>query len=214
LVRHIGEGEHTFRSFGEWHLGFVRVFAIVLLKLTVELSEWPRILNQHFPTNAAGWSISPGVTTSMSNMGLYITRNVYNSFMPYPTIVFKGQSVDAGSWSYVLSQLEGYAKAYVTRDYQFIYMAGAIGKECRFFRYKKGDAVPTTWMVYNLKTKRVSYEDPGTAISSDIVTDQDAIYHLMDEIISKPVPLFSNIVEFDTEHSDVQADVETECREC
>ena len=166
----------------------------------------PWIFNQRFPTNAVAWSINPGATTSPDNMSLFITRNEYKTFMQYPTIVFKGESV--GPWDIILNQLRGYAKNHVTSKHQFIYMVGAVGKGCRFFRYKMGEAVPTTCMVYNPATKIVSYKDTTLATTSDIVVDQEVISCFMDEITSHPVPLLPNDVEFDTERSDVQADVE------
>ena len=65
-------------------------------------------------------------------------------------------------------------------------------------------------MVYSPATKVVSYEDTSHATTSDIrvVTDQEATSNFLGEIISHPDPLLGNVVESDTEHLDIQADVE------
>ncbi|KAF8478533.1 hypothetical protein DFH94DRAFT_60545 [Russula ochroleuca] len=151
---------------------------------------WFSILNLRFPTDAVAWSISPEVRTSTGEfIDLFITRNTYNPFVAHPTIIFEGKGDGGTTWDRILSQLQGYAEIYVTRNGQFIYMVGAMGKGCRFFRYRKGDAIPTTCMVYNAATHAVTYLDSGRATTLDISTDQTAISYFIDEIIAHPTPL-------------------------
>ncbi|KAF8478535.1 hypothetical protein DFH94DRAFT_60555 [Russula ochroleuca] len=170
---------------------------------------WVSIFNQRFPTDAVAWSISPEVRTSTGDrMDIFITRNAYNQFAAHPTVIFEGKANGGETWDNIFAQLLRYAQAFVIRDGQFIYMVGAMGRGCRFFRYKRGDAIPTTCMVYNATTHAVTYIDSGRATTMDISTDQTAISYFIDEIIAHPTPLLHNAVELDTEHSDVQADVE------
>ena len=183
----------------------------ISLKLTVGLCLMPRILNQRFPTDAVAWSISPEVRTRSGDyMDLFITRNTYNPFVAHPTVIYEGKARGGGTWDGILTQLLRYAQTFVIRNGQFIYMVGAMGSGSRFFRYKRGDAIPTTCMFFDPRTRRVSYLDSGRATTYDILTDagQTAISYFIDEIIANPTPLLHNAVEFDTENSDVQADVE------
>ena len=167
----------------------------------------PRILNFHFPTNAIAWSISPEVRTPPGGrLDLFITRNTYNPFRAHPTVIFEGKSANGDFWDQIRTQLRQYAITYATANGQFIYMIGAKGRGCRFFRYKRGDAIDTTYMAYNPNTRRVSYQDSGLATTSDISTDQPAILAFIQEILRNPTPLSHIAVEYDTE-PDSQTDV-------
>ncbi|KAH9996828.1 hypothetical protein BJV77DRAFT_130685 [Russula vinacea] len=123
-----------------------------------------RILNQRFPTDAVAWSISPEVrTTTGGYIDLFITRNTFTPFVAHPTIIYEGKGAGGATWDNILSQLQGYAEIYVTRNGQFIYMVGAMGRGCRFFS--------------------------GRATTYDISTDQTAISYFIDQIIANPTPL-------------------------
>ena len=148
-----------------------------------ELCLMARILNQRFPTDAAACSISPEVRTGTGEyIDLFITRNTFTPFVAHPTIIYEGKGDGSTTWDRILSQLQGYAEIYVTRNGQFIYMIGAMGRGCRFFRYRKGDAIATTCMAYNAATHAVTYLDSGRATTYDISTDQTAISYLIDQI--------------------------------
>jgi hypothetical protein len=163
---------------------------LISLELTVELCLVPRIFNQHFPTNAVAWSISPEVRTTAGGLvDLFITRNTYTPFVAHPTIVYEGKANGGDTWANILTQLHRYAETYVTRNGQFIYMVGGMGKGCRFFRYKRGDAIPSTCMAIDPRTGQVIYLDSGRAITYDLSTDQPAISHFINEIIAHPTPL-------------------------
>ena len=149
-----------------------------------------RIFNQRFPTSAVAWSISPEARTSRGDyVDLLIARNTFDPFEAHPTIVYEGKSAHGDPWDKIRSQLWGYAVTYVRRNGQFIYMVGARGTGCRFFRYKKGDLMEWTCMEYKGPTRRVSYLESGHATTYDISTDQAAISCFMDEIRAHPTPL-------------------------
>jgi hypothetical protein len=150
---------------------------------------WFSILNQRFPTNAMAWTISPEVRTGRDYTDLLITRNTYSPFVAHPTIILEGKRDRGSTWDNVGSRLQEYAQTYVRRNGQFIYVVAARGRECRFFRYRKGDVQEMTCMAYNAATQRVSYLDGGRATTLDISTDQAAISYFIDEIIAHPTPL-------------------------
>ena len=105
------------------------------------------------------------------------------------TIVFEGKGDGCSTWDRVLSQLQEYAETYVGCNGRFLYMIGAMGMGCRFFMYRKGDAMEMTYMVYKATTRRVSYLDSGRATAYDISTDQAAISYFMDGIRAHATPL-------------------------
>jgi hypothetical protein len=163
---------------------------LITLKLTIERCPMHRILNERFPTNAVAWSISPEVrTTTGGYIDLFVTRNTFTPFVGHPTIIYEGKGAGGATWDNILSQLQGYAEIYVTANGQFIYMVGAMGTGCRFFRYRRGDAIATTAMSYNAATHAVTFIDSGRATTYDISTDQTAISYFIDYIIANPTPL-------------------------
>lgn len=198
---------------GVWNSYVSFATCSISLKLTVELM--PRILNQdgRLPTDAAIWSINPEVrTTGGGFIDLFITRNTFNPFVMHPTIIYEGKANGGATWDNILTQVLGYAQTFVTRNGQFIYMIGAMGSGCRFFRYKRGDAIPATCMAFDARSRTVSFLDSGRATTYNILTDagQTAVCFFIDKILAEPTPLLHNAVEFDTEHADVQAAVEVD----
>ncbi|KAH9996833.1 hypothetical protein BJV77DRAFT_130952 [Russula vinacea] len=163
--------------------------------------------NQRFPTSAVAWSISPEARTSRGDyVDLLIARNTFDPFEAHPTIVYEGKSAHGDPWDKIRSQLWAYAVTYVRRNGQFIYMVGARGTGCRFFRYKKGD-------LWNGRAWSIKARPAGCRILR-VVMQQ----HMISRPTKQPSPALwtkserilplCNAVEFDTEHLDVQADVE------
>lgn len=152
----------------------------------------PRILNEHLPTNAVEYSINSKFGTSGGNfIDLFITHNTYSPFVAHPSIIYGGKADKAATWDNILTQVFGYAQTFVKTNGKFIYMVGAMGSGCRFFRYKMGDTTPTTSMEYEPKKRLTLFVDTSRATTYDISTDfgQTAVAYFIDYIIANPTPL-------------------------
>jgi hypothetical protein len=147
----------------------------------------PRILTVQFPTNALAWSISPEPSTEQKKfLDLLVTHNTFNPIQQMWTIIYEGKSKNSSdNAGAILTQLVGYGEAHVTQAGKFIYLIGAKGKKCWFYRFKKGDLIETTSMSLSA-TGAVLFKDSGLALEFDIQTDQNTIVLLLGYIFNNP----------------------------
>lgn len=120
-------------------------------------------------------------------MDLLVTRN---DFTPNPAkftfnIMYEGKSSTGDTFDQVRTQLDGYGNSGLQTG-QKVYMIGARGKSCIFWRYTKGSTTPDEWMSVNNRTG-VQFSTRGSYTQYDIQLDQDPVTTMLNYIVDNPL---------------------------
>ncbi|KAF8170571.1 hypothetical protein BJ912DRAFT_997088 [Pholiota molesta] len=148
---------------------------------------WNSILNARFPTDSLTWTINPEYRTKFGFIDLLVLRNEIgsNPTRRVSTIIFEGKQSAGDNYEGILHQLVRYTQ--VSRA-SFVYLVGARGRTCRFWRFTKGSTLSAERMFLD-KRGNVCFKDKGVPHQYDIVDDQVPIAHLLCWIINNPTPV-------------------------
>lgn len=146
-----------------------------------------RILFARFPTGQLAWTINPELQVSGGFPDLLVIRNNLN---PTPiqrswTILYEGKRSNGDTYDRILTQLVSYTAN--LRNGQFVYLIGARGGTCGFWRYTKGNSQPDQQMSSN-GAGNVQFRDLSAVQEYDIVTQQGQIADMLQYIINHPPP--------------------------
>jgi hypothetical protein len=152
-----------------------------------ELFLVTRILNARFPTDSLTWTINPEYRTKFGSIDLLVLRNEIgsNQTRRVSTIIFEGKQSAGDNYEGILHQLVRYTQ--VSRA-SFVYLVGARGRTCRFWKFTKGSTLSAERMFLD-KRGNVCFKDKGVPHQYDIIDDQVPIAHLLCWIINNPTPV-------------------------
>ena len=108
------------------------------------------------------------------------------------TVIFEGKGSGSGdNYDRILAQLMGYA---ATWKGAFVYLLGAKGKTCAFWKYTKSRS-PQVQRMSSDDQGNVHFEDLAQAVQYDIVDRQAPIAHMLRWIINNQPPFNLSIDE-------------------
>jgi len=146
-----------------------------------------RILTERFPLGDLTWTINPELRTTPGPIDLLLIRNdlTKNPIRVAWTVIFEGKGSGSGdTYDRILTQLMGYA---ATWKGPFVYLLGAKGKTCAFWKYTKSRS-PQVQRMSSDDQGNVRFEDLSQAVQYDIVERQAPIAHMLRWIINNQPP--------------------------
>jgi hypothetical protein len=131
-----------------------------------ELFLVTRILNARFPTDSLTWTINPEYRTKFGCIDLLVLRNESgsNPTRHVSTIIFEGKQSAGDNYEGILHQLVWYMQ--VSRGL-FVYLVGARGRTCHFWKFTKGNMLSAEQMFLD-KRGNVCFKDKGVPHQYDI----------------------------------------------
>jgi len=148
---------------------------------------WNAILFARFPTAQLVWTINPeyGVTGGFPD--LLVIRNDLNVNPARTawTVIYEGKSSTGDTYPRILTQLVSYTAS--LRNGQFVYLVGARGRTCGFWKYTKGNSQAYQQMSSD-GAGNVRIRDLSTVAEYDVVTQQRHIADILLYIINNPPP--------------------------
>jgi len=135
---------------------------------------WNAIFNYWFPTGASANAIKPEANYG-GFIDLLITHLVFqgtNLTTPW-RVIYEGKSSTGDTFERISTQLQGYASTLSTG--KICYPVGARGKDCMFWKYKKGDSNAMKGIKVERGVVKISEDGGFPATKYDIVANAQEI---------------------------------------
>ncbi|KAF8962617.1 hypothetical protein BDZ97DRAFT_1759219 [Flammula alnicola] len=148
---------------------------------------WNSILQARFPTNALAWTLNPEYSVTGGYPDFLVIRNDLNAnpIRKAWTIIYEGKSSTGDTYPLIQTQLIGYTAS--LSNGQFVYLLGARGRTCGFWKYTKGNSQPDQQMSSD-GAGHVYLKNISQVQEYDINTQQGAIADILQYIINNPPP--------------------------